>query len=439
MSRIVLAFWVLCLGLTALWIAADPVLLGAHPFSQLRLPLINYTGILAMGMMSVSLLLALRSVAVEPHVGGLDKSYRLHKWLGVGGLVMAIAHWLLIAAPKWFGVATGPGGAGGAPRAPEGLAILRSLNGPAKSIGMWCLYATVILVVLALLRRFPYRWFLKTHRLLAIVFLLLVFHAVVLLKVAYWSQPIAYVIAALMGMGSAACVYILIRRVGWTRQAVGEIASITSHQDGQILGVEVCLKDRWAGHEAGQFAFVTFDAAEGPHPFTISSTWNGDGRLVFLIKGLGDYTRELSASLRTGSLVTVEGPYGRFTFTGARDRQVWISGGIGITPFVSRMQELAAHPDGKAIDLFHATAARESRSLEQLRALAVAAGVRLHVWVAEEQGLLTAAQIMQELPDWKSADIWFCGPVAFGKDVRKAFVAAGLPASTFHQELFHLR
>jgi predicted ferric reductase len=439
MSRIAFVFWALFLGLTALWVAADPVLLGAHPFSELRQPLINYTGILAMGAMSVSLLLALRSVAVEPHVGGLDKSYRLHKWLGMAALVMAIAHWLLIAAPAWIGVATALPGAGVARRAPEGLAIMRTLRGPAKSVGMWCLYALVILVVLALLRRFPYRWFLKTHRLLAIVFLLLVFHAVVLLKITYWSYPIAYVIAVLMAAGSAACLYILLSKVGRTRQAVGEIETITSHQDGQVLGVDVCLKDWWSGHEAGQFAFVTFDAAEGPHPFTISSTWTGDGRLVFLIKGLGDYTRELPTSLRQGSLVTVEGPYGRFTFTGTSDRQIWISGGIGITPFVSRLQELTAHPDGKTIDLFHATADPETKSIEQLRALADSAGVRLHLWLAAEQGLLTAAQVMRDVPDWKSADIWFCGPVAFGKDMRKAFVGAGLPVGAFHQELFHLR
>src|SRR6476620_10673838 len=102
MTRVLTLFWVLCLGLTALWVAADPVLLGVHPFSQLQQPLINYTGIIAMGAMSVSLLLALRSVAIEPYVGGLDKSYRLHKWLGVAGLVMAVAHWLLIEGPGWL-------------------------------------------------------------------------------------------------------------------------------------------------------------------------------------------------------------------------------------------------------------------------------------------------------------------------------------------------
>lgn len=392
-----------------------------------------------MGAMSVSLLLALRSVAVEPYVGGLDKSYRLHKWLGVTTLVMALTHWLLITVPGLFKHAAEARPKGGARYVPPGPAWLRALQGPAKGIGSWMLWATAILVVLALLRWFPYRWFLKTHRLLAIVFLLLVFHALVLLKIAYWAHAVAYVLALLMAAAVVASIYILVRRVGRTRQAVGEITGVTSHQDGQILGVEVCLKDRWAGHEAGQFAFVTFDAAEGPHPFTISSTWKDDGRLVFLIKGLGDYTRALPTSLKKGALVTVEGPYGQFNFRSSRERQIWVSAGIGITPFISRMQELAANPDMRTVDLYHATADRDAHAVKQLRRLAASARVRLHVWVGAEQGRLTADKIMRELPDWRSADLWFCGPVIFGKELRREFSAAGLPASAFHQELFHLR
>jgi predicted ferric reductase len=439
MSRIITVFWVLLLGLTALWVAAVPVLLGVHPFKEVQQPLIQLTGILAMGAMSVAMLLALRSVAVEPYVGGLDKSYRLHKWLGVTALVMAIAHWLLISAPEWLRPAGEPRARGAARFVPPGPAWLRALQGPAKGVGSWALWGTVVLVVLALLRWFPYRWFLRTHRLLAIVFLALVFHAAVLLKLAYWKHTVAYVIALLMAAAVVAALYILVRRVGRTRQAVGEITSVSSHQDLQVLGVEVCLKDRWPGHVPGQFAFATFDAAEGPHPFTISSRWNDDGRLVFLIKGLGDYTRALPTSLRTGSLVTVEGPYGRFNFRGARERQIWVSAGIGITPFISRMQELAANPDLRAVDLYHATADRNAHEVKQLRRLAAAARIRLHVWVGKEQGRLTAGKIMEELPDWRSADVWFCGPVVFGKELRKEFTHAGLPAGAFHQELFHLR
>lgn len=69
---------------------------------------------------------------------------------------------------------------------------------------------------------------------------------------------------------------------------------------------------------------------EGPHPFTLSSAWTGDGRIQFIIRALGDYTGTLADRLRVGDPVKVEGPYGRFNFR-EPSRQIW-SGGIGITP-----------------------------------------------------------------------------------------------------------
>jgi predicted ferric reductase len=443
MTRVKVTFWALCIGLTALWIAADPILLHTAPFSQVRLSLINYTGILAMGVISVAMILAVRSSKVESFIGGLDKEYRLHKWLGVAGLIMAIAHWLWISGPGWLAtlgvMAPAPRQQGGAGSTAQGPALLRTLQNPARSVGQLCFYALVILVILALLRWFPYRYFLKTHRLLAIVFLLLVFHGVVLMKISYWSHAISYVIVALMAAGTVSAILMLFRRVGHTHRAVGEIDAVTTRADVGILQVNIRLKDRWGGHDAGQFAFVNFEDGEGPHPFTISSTWKDDGHLLFLIKGLGDYTRSLPTTLKPGTLVTVEGPYGRFTFEGSSQRQIWVSAGIGITPFVSRMQELAAHADGKAIDLFHATGSRDIAPVEQLRALAESAHVLLRVWVAAEDGRMTGEDIRRVVPEWKSADIWFCGPVIFGKELREDFAAHGFPGNAFHQELFHLR
>jgi predicted ferric reductase len=439
-TRIKVLFWVLCLGLTALWLDADQVWSTARSFPQLQISFVNYTGIIAMGTMAVSLLLALRSMSVEPYVGGLDKSYRLHKWLGVAALVMAIAHWAWINAPTWLtslGMMSPP--ARGGPRPEQGPAFLRAIQGPARGIGQWCFYAAVILIVLALLRWFPYRRFIQTHRLLAIVYLVLVFHSLVLLKTAYWTYVISYAMAALILAGAVAAVYILFRKVGRTRQAVGEIEAVTPHQEGQILAVKICLKDRWPGHDAGQFAFVKFHDSEEPHPFTISSSWREDGALTFLIKELGDYTKSLASTLRLKSLVTVEGPYGQFNFSGGHKRQIWISAGIGITPFVSRMQQLSEHPDGKIIDLFHSTAARDVRANEQLWRLSTAANVRLHVWVSSEDGRLRAEHVCRGVPEWKEADIWFCGPVEFGKRLRNDLLEAGLAPNAFHQELFHLR
>ncbi len=116
-----------------------------------------------------------------------------------------------------------------------------------------------------------------------------------------------------------------------------------------------------------------------------------------------------------------------------------MSAGIGITPFVSRMQELAIKPDGKTIDLFHATGSRDIQPVDQLRKLAESAHVLLRVWVAAEDGRMTGADIRRVVPEWRSSDIWFCGPVALGKELREDFAEQGLPTSSFHQELFHLR
>jgi predicted ferric reductase len=441
MTRIRIVFWTLLLGLPTLWLAAETAP-RAQPYAQGRLAYANLTGIVAMGVMAVALLLALRSTAVEPRLGGLDKSYRLHKWLGVLALVGIIAHWLVVSYPQWF-VAIGviaPRLANAPRSAPhEWLPFLSGLSGPARAVGDWGFWIGVGLIALALVKRVPYRWFLSTHRWLAIIFLLLVFHSVVLLRASYWSRPIGWVMAALMAAGAAAALYTFFRRVGRTRQAVGEVEGLTHYRDGSILGVEVCLKDRWPGHTPGQFAFVDFEDGEGPHPFTISSSWKDNGALTFLIKGLGDYTRALPSALTRGMLVTVEGPYGGFTFSGRHQRQIWISGGIGIAPFISRLQELEKQPDGKTVDFFHATVAGEGEEVQRLRALAERARVRLHLWDPNTQGRLTGPILREAVPGWRESDVWFCGPVEFGDDVRRDLFHAGLPASAFHQELFHLR
>ncbi|MFV8096512.1 ferric reductase-like transmembrane domain-containing protein, partial [Enterobacter cloacae complex sp.6730737] len=62
---------------------------------------VQYTGVIAMVAMSVAMMLALRPRWPERWMGGLDKMYRLHKWLGVTALVVAVVHWLWAQGPKW--------------------------------------------------------------------------------------------------------------------------------------------------------------------------------------------------------------------------------------------------------------------------------------------------------------------------------------------------
>ena len=197
----------------------------------------------------------------------------------------------------------------------------------------------------------------------------------------------------------------------------------------------------WRGHLAGQFAFVTSSRAEGAHPYTIASAWHPENpRVTFVTKALGDHTAQLPQTLSVGQRVTVEGPYGCFTFGGPQARQIWIGAGIGITPFIARMKQLAREGGGPhEIDLIHSTVVEDPVALGKMRADAQAAGIRLHVLVDARDGLLSAERLRRMVAGWRDASVWFCGPAGFGQALRADLLAQGLPASAFHQELFEMR
>jgi predicted ferric reductase len=440
--RIALALSGAVVVLLGLWLATLPFGSVSPTVFAMRPVFLQGSGTLAIGLMSVAMVLATRPMTVEPWFGGLDKMYRLHKWLGIGALGLAIVHWLWVEAPKWLvdlgWLVRPPRVPAAAPSQPV-LQQLHALRGAAEAVGEWAFYATVVFIGLALIERFPYRRFFQTHRVLPVVYLALVFHSVVLTQDSSWSQPLGVAMALLMAAGSAAALLVLAGRVGRGRQAVAVIDALEPLPGVGVLGVTAHLKSRWPGHAAGQFAFVRFEASEGAHPFTITSDWSGDGRIEFLIKGLGDYTRALPQRLKIGDLLRVEGPYGCFDFSSTHSRQIWVGGGIGITPFIARLAALAAHPDGRSIDLFHTSADRDDRAFARLRAAASAAHVRLHLMVDAVDGRLSAERVCEQVPDWRAADVWFCGPAGFGRSLRSGLVAKGMARTDFHQEFFNLR
>ena len=447
MKRVTWSFWTLLAALTGLWLMADTLWPAQPGFFPLRTVWVQYSGVLAMGMMSAAMVLAARPAWLESHLDGLDKMYRLHKWLGIGALVLAVMHWLWAQGAKWavgWGWLQRParGGGGQAARELSGLeGTLRSWRGTAEGLGEWAFYAAVVLIALALIHRFPYRLFVKTHKLLAVVFLVLAFHTVVLVQFDYWSQPIGWVMALLIAAGTASALWVLAGRVGAGRKAGGTIEALQHYPALGVLETTLRLDPGWRGHQAGQFAFVTSNRSEGAHPYTIASAWHpADPRASFITKALGDHTATLPQALAVGQRVTVEGPYGRFTFGGPEQRQIWIGAGIGITPFVARLKQLAREDQGPHdIDLFHTTVVADDVALDKMRADAAAAGVRLHVLVDARDGRLSGERLRQAAPGWREASVWFCGPAGFGQALRADLVGHGLPAQAFHQELFQMR
>lgn len=441
LTRLRLIAPALALLLAVLWFVSLPASPLTGGFWAIRHQLIYLSGILAMGFMALGLVLAARPVQIEPLLGGLDKFYRLHKWFGVTGAALATVHWLLEVSPRWMigwgwlsrPVRARPSGPAPAPD------LVGKLHGAGVEVGEPALYLLVLLVALALWKRVPYHWFFRAHRLMAPLFLVLVFHAIVLMDRDYWTAPIGPVVALLLVSGTLAAVAALFRRIGKSRRAVGEISRLTLYPGNAVLDVAVDVGTAWPRHQAGQFAFLKADSREGAHPFTISSAWKGDGHLVFSIKGLGDYTRRLPELLHVGQAVTIEGPYGRFDFRGHSDRQVWIAGGVGITPFMARLRHLAQEPRMGKVDLFYSTAAHDEAFVAQVQALATSADVRFHLLVTSRDGLLTLERVAELVPAWMDADIWFCGPAGFGHALYTAMTGAGLPEGSFHQELFEMR
>lgn len=445
MKKIKYALLIVLLVPTGLWLLADTLLPDPFSYFSFRRVFIQYSGVIAMTVMSVAMLLALRPKWVEPYFNGLDKMYRLHKWLGISALVFAVSHWWFAKGTKWmvgWGWLERPERRlrGNAPDLGFWEGLFRSQRHLAESIGEWAFYAVALLIVLALIKRFPYRWFAKTHTLLAVTYMLFVFHTVILLKFEYWTQPIAWLVAILLLGGTIAAVLVLTGRVGAKRKVNGKITELEYHSDMRVMEVTVKMDDGWPGHKAGQFAFAMSDKKEGPHPYTIASAWNPDTRLIrFIIKELGDHTSRLNHRLSVGLPITMEGPYGKFDFTDDKPRQIWIGAGIGVTPFIARMKRLADEQDGKVIDFFHPTAQINEVVRQKLSADVEASKVTLHLMVDDEDGHLDAERIRAAVPDWQQASIWFCGPPAFGEALRRDFIQYGLDADHFHQELFKLR
>ena len=443
MKPIKWGFSALLLALTSLWLFADTFLPQPLTYFSFRHVFMQYTGVIAIGVMSVVMLLALRPTWLERPLNGLDKMYRLHKWLGITALVFSVIHWWWATGTKWM---VGWGWLERPAQRRQGASLtgveqwLHGQRELAELLGEWAFYAVVIFLILALVKRFPYHWFKRTHKWIAVPYLMLVYHALVLTRFNYWLEPLGWVMAVLLLGGTAAAVVVFTGRIGRSRRVPGTITSLEYYPGLHTLEAGITLVPGWRGHRPGQFAFVTSNLTEGAHPYTIASAWQPASRHIhFIVKELGDHTRRLKARLKVGMPVSVEGPYGCFDFNDGKKRQIWIGAGIGITPFIARMKELAEDPGPVVVDLFHVSSEVDDTAFDKLRADARAAKVNLYLHLTPRDGRLTPEKIRTAVPDWGTASMWFCGPAAFGSALRKDFLANGLSAGDFHQELFSMR
>jgi predicted ferric reductase len=199
---------------------------------------------------------------------------------------------------------------------------------------------------------------------------------------------------------------------------------------------------------AGQFFVWRF--LDGPgwsrgNPFSLSGPPRAD-QLRITVKGLGDGSARV-ATLREGTRVLIEGPYGRLTAESYRGGPVtMLACGVGITPLLALLWDLP-YGHGRATLVYRARHAEEVAFRSELDWLAEQRGVRLvpligpraepSSWLPAEYGDYTDSEALRQIaPDIADHDLYLCGPDAWTAAVRNAARFAGVPAAHLHRERF---
>jgi len=194
---------------------------------------------------------------------------------------------------------------------------------------------------------------------------------------------------------------------------------------------------------AGQFLFVRFPGdrtLNESHPFTISSAPHEDVLRV-TVKASGDFTRDLFSHLKAGMEAIVEGAYGLFDYKTGGDKQIWIAGGIGLTPFLSFMRDM----DGNLahdVDLYYTVRHKEEALfLDEIETAAKKnPHLKPHIRFSATDGSLTIDDIVRNAGGTVDGHhIYMCGPLPMVQAFEQKFLSLGLPKNNIHFEEFNFR
>jgi predicted ferric reductase len=194
---------------------------------------------------------------------------------------------------------------------------------------------------------------------------------------------------------------------------------------------------------AGQFLFVRFPG-EGmlneSHPFTISSAPHEDVLRV-TVKASGDFTRELFSKLQAGTNAIVEGAYGMFDYKSGRQNQIWIAGGIGLTPFLSFIRDMNGNLTHNVDFYYTVRHPEEALFVDEIKAGAQKNPcLRPFIRYSATDGSLTVEEIVKNTHgNLSEHDIYLCGPLPMIQAFEKKLVSLGVPESNIHYEEFNFR
>jgi predicted ferric reductase len=388
------------------------------------------SALLGTAMFALSLMLISRLKLLEPYFGGLDRVFHAHRHLGGIGFMLILVHPLVLAA-RLVPISVSD----------AALYLLPSATDLPKTLGIISLLIMMALIVITFYFAWKYQHMLAAHKLLGIGFMLGALHGFLMPSDMGSNLILAIYMATLVLVGTGVYSYRTVFKqlvpkhhfmVKEVRRLADNVTEVTLEPTGDPLNFI-----------PGQFIFVSFknsQVSSEPHPFSISSSPQ-ETNLRLTVKALGDFTSTLS-NLEKGTAAVVEGAFGGFTEErSVAEAEVWIAGGIGVTPFLSRARALAASGDcSKIIDFFYtANTPEEMLFLEEFEALAkTCRNFRIHPHPSKSKGLLSAAVVAEAAGPLQKHDIFVCGPPRMMASLIDQCKSLGVKSSHIHREEFSM-
>jgi predicted ferric reductase len=415
-----------------LWLLAKDNTNTQLSWSEFPRLLSQLTGLVTIVLLSFNYILSSRIIQLEKYFGGLDKVYKLHGLIGKVSLMLIILHPTFYVINKL------------------NINIIKYYFIPfytgqklPTSLGILAFYLYIILVIITIFRFLPYELWKLTHKFLGIPFIFASYHALAVYSDARNFIPLFIWLFILISLGTIAYLYktFLYDYIGPRHLYV-----VTKTQKLKDI-YEIYLKplETRINFEPGQFAFLSFInnplIPKEHHPFSISSPLNSD-ILRFSFKEFGDYTHALK-NAKKGDRVYVFGPYGKFTSFNFSmyKKQIWIAGGIGVTPFLSMLAYEAHNQSSKNILFYYNTKnLRECVYKKEIEDLAKHSDdkIKIITQFSDTEGYLTFEKIQEDLNDnMHEYIILLCGPQAMTKNLTKILIKNGIKKNKIFFEEFH--
>ncbi|WCN11097.1 ferric reductase-like transmembrane domain-containing protein [Marinomonas mediterranea] len=391
-------------------------LAGQYPITPLISQYFGVAAIVAMGFVQ---LMATRLTGLESLFGGMDRIYIFHKWLGISALVLVLLHDNI--DPDIRGLKGG------------------NLADFGESLGGFSLDALQVLLLVTVLTAIPYNLWKLSHKLMGVMFICGVLHFVFIPKPFELTSFVGLYTMVFGVVGTLSYFYCLGFRIFMRKHYRYQVTKV--ERRGSSVAVTLAPLDKKLKHYAGQFAFVKFNKPNlsEVHPFTISKAPDSDGLVRFTVSALGDYTKRFQSEISVGTKATLSNAYGNFLMKRTKQPQVWVAGGVGITPFVAWANALGKEQE---VHLFYCyRKERDAIHLDELKTIALEKpNLKLHC-IDSSQGMrINAELIRSKLPtSWPKVFVSFCGSKSMRRDLLLNLRKLGLNGRRFHYEEFEIR